>query len=397
MQTLSEGFRRMMAARSAAARLDRPTAAPSRDTGAFRRRFVRVLATLAGDASNECNASDERGAGRSLGEVNRGTNGVHVPTESCAIPAGTMVMLGAVMPPSEAMAAAQQVFGAFASKGMAEHHRMHCEAGELIAQRLGLGPAVVGGLTHTYERWDGRSSQQLAHGEGVSLPMRVVQVAYQAGQDSISRVAAEIGERVLLRGGKQLDPNFAKLFAEDPEHFLEGLDELDLNQAVVDAEPGEPIWLSGDEIENALTAIADFGDLKSPHMIGHSRRVASVATAAARAASLPASDTAQLGRAGLIHDIGRIGVRSRLLSKSGRLTKAEHERIRMHSYFTERILLTIRCWLRSPRWVVLITNDSTGPDIIVVSPRQHFRLRHVFSLRRTRGARSPRRGLIASR
>jgi HD-GYP domain-containing protein (c-di-GMP phosphodiesterase class II) len=72
-------------------------------------------------------------------------------------------------------------------------------------------------------------------------------------------------------------------------------------------------------------------------MLGHSRRVAAVAGAAARAASLPAGDIAELGRAALIHDIGRIGLQAQLLCKSGELSRAEHERIRLHSYLTGRI------------------------------------------------------------
>ena len=234
-------------------------------------------------------------------------------------------------------ATAQQIAAAFAGADMGKHQRNHCEAGELIAKRLGLAREIVDGLTHTYERWDGRSNQQLAQGEAISLPMRIVQVAYQAGQDSTTRDASEIGVRVQARAGKQLDPKYAALFAEDPEHFLADVVRADLTEMVLDAEPGEPIWLAGEEIDRALSAVADFGDLKSPHMLGHSRRVAKIAVAAARAASLPASDVAQIGQAALIHDVGRIGVQSSLLSKPGDLTRAEHERIRLHSYLTGRI------------------------------------------------------------
>jgi len=245
--------------------------------------------------------------------------------------------LAAVMPEAEAQAIAQQMGASFDTPERAHHHRNHCEAGELIAKRLGLGARVVDGLTHTWERWDGASTQKLAQGEEISLPMRLVQVAFQVGQDSISRGAAEIGQRVRVLAGKRLDPNLAALFAEDPEHFLADIEEMDLTQEVLDAEPGSPIWLTGEEIEIGLSAIADFGDLKSPHMLGHSRRVASVAAAAARAASMPAADVVQVSQAGLIHDIGRVGVQSSLLAKSGTLTRAEHERIRLHSYLTERI------------------------------------------------------------
>ena len=206
-----------------------------------------------------------------------------------------------------------------------------------MAKRLELGPRVVGGLSHAYERWDGVSTQQLAAGEGISLPMRVVHVAWQVGQESTTRGAADIAQRLRLRAGRSLDPALAKLVADDIGYFLSGLDEGDPAQQLLDAEPGDPIVLTGGEVDRALTCVADFGDLKSPHMIGHSRRVADVAQRPARASSMSAADVDLVGRAALIHDVGRVGVQASLLAKAGPLSRAEHERIRLHSYFTERI------------------------------------------------------------
>lgn len=238
---------------------------------------------------------------------------------------------------AEAQSTVEKTFAALGAGLFKENHRAHCETGRLIARRLRLGTAVEQGLLHAYERWDGHSTQQIAQGEGISLPMRVVQVAQLAAYDSASRNLAEIASRARARSGSQLDPTFAALLSEDPEHFLAGLGNGDLTQKMLDAEPNGPVWLTGNDIDNSLSAIADFGDFKSPHMLGHSRRVADVATASARAASLPETDIADIGRAALIHDVGRVGVQAQLLCKSGALTRAEHERIRMHSYLTGRI------------------------------------------------------------
>ncbi len=246
-------------------------------------------------------------------------------------------MFARTLAADEARAAARTIASAFAAPEMGPHHRNHCEAAELIAKRLELGPRVSDALTHAYERWDGLSTQRLAEGEGISLPMRVVQVAWQVGQDSVTREPADIARRVVARAGRSLDPSLAALVAADPAHFVEGFDEPDLTQQVLGAEPGGPICVSGDRIDRALSCIADFGDLKSPHMIGHSRRVAGVVRQAASAASMPTPEVDLVARAALVHDVGRVGLQSSLLSKSGPLSRAEHERIRLHSYFTERI------------------------------------------------------------
>jgi HD-GYP domain-containing protein (c-di-GMP phosphodiesterase class II) len=245
--------------------------------------------------------------------------------------------LATTLPVAEAHAAAISMAESFASPAMGSHHRNHCEAAELMAKRLALGPRVVGGLTHVYERWDGMGTQRLAAGEEISLPMRVVHVAWVVGQESTTRDGTEIARRLRLRAGRSLDPELAALAADHLDELLSDLDVGDLGTLLLEAEPGDPVQLSGPQVDRALTCIADFGDLKSPHMVGHSRRVADVAQRAARAASMSAADVDQVTRAALVHDVGRVGLQSSLLAKAGPLSRAEHERIRLHTYFTERI------------------------------------------------------------
>jgi HD-GYP domain-containing protein (c-di-GMP phosphodiesterase class II) len=56
---------------------------------------------------------------------------------------------------------------------------------------------------------------------------------------------------------------------------------------VIAAEPTLATVISDEQFDDALTAIADFVDLKSPYTIGHSRGVAELAAAAARIYGLP--------------------------------------------------------------------------------------------------------------
>jgi HD-GYP domain-containing protein (c-di-GMP phosphodiesterase class II) len=107
---------------------------------------------------------------------------------------------------------------------------------------------------------------------------------------------------------------------------------------VIDAEPALEIVLSDAELESALEAIADFADLKSPWTIGHSRGVAELAFAAAGIHGLSDADARLVRRAGLVHDLGRLGVPNTIWDKGGALTPAEHERVRLHPYLTERML-----------------------------------------------------------
>ena len=108
--------------------------------------------------------------------------------------------------------------------------------------------------------------------------------------------------------------------------------------AVVAGEPALLRRLHGNDVDVALGAIADFVDLKSPYTLGHSRAVAELAGDAGRVLGLPAAEVDTLVRAGLVHDLGRLGVSNAIWEKAGPLGAGEWERIRMHPYLTERIL-----------------------------------------------------------
>ena len=120
--------------------------------------------------------------------------------------------------------------------------------------------------------------------------------------------------------------------------MLDGLAEESSWEAVIAAEPGLAKALAGDRLDAALEAVADFGDLKSPWFTGHSRGVARLAAAAAQEAGLPADAVTELRRAALVHDLGRTGVPNTIWDKPGPLTDAERERVRLHPYYTERML-----------------------------------------------------------
>ena len=66
--------------------------------------------------------------------------------------------------------------------------------------------------------------------------------------------------------------------------------------------------------------------------------MANLAAAAARAAGLPPGSAGLLRRAGYLHDLGRLGVSNVIWDKTGPLSRAERERVRLHPYLTERML-----------------------------------------------------------
>ncbi|HVS64287.1 MAG TPA: HD domain-containing phosphohydrolase [Thermoanaerobaculia bacterium] len=82
--------------------------------------------------------------------------------------------------------------------------------------------------------------------------------------------------------------------------------------------------------QGALVAFARAVDLKSPWTGGHSERVARSARDLAAHLGFPPEDQDRLYRAGLLHDIGKIGVPDYILDKPGRLTPEEFLQVQEH-------------------------------------------------------------------
>ena len=142
---------------------------------------------------------------------------------------------------------------------------------------------MLASLSSAYEQWNGRGWPGELKGEEVPLAARLAQLA------EFSEVAHRVGgveaAKELARGraGKQFDPSLAELVCSDAELIFADLDGVGTWDAVIDAEPGLGLVLSGEQFDEALLAIANFVDLKSPYTLGHARAVAELAAEAGRA------------------------------------------------------------------------------------------------------------------
>ncbi len=92
---------------------------------------------------------------------------------------------------------------------------------------------------------------------------------------------------------------------------------------------------------NSITSLAYALEAKDKYTSGHSQRVAEMAVATAREMGMPEDKVARIELAGLVHDIGKIGVRESVLNKAGKLTDDEYHEIISHPEIGERILSPI--------------------------------------------------------
>src|SRR5439155_14716731 len=88
------------------------------------------------------------------------------------------------------------------------------------------------------------------------------------------------------------------------------------------------------ELDNAqdrtLRAFVRAVELKDPYTSRHSERVAAIAVEIHRALGAREHDLERRYYGALLHDIGKIAVSGRILTKAGRLTTEEYEEVQRH-------------------------------------------------------------------
>jgi HD-GYP domain-containing protein (c-di-GMP phosphodiesterase class II) len=212
----------------------------------------------------------------------------------------------------------------------------HWYAANQLSCDLGLANEVGDVLRYTFERWDGKGPGE-RKGDAIPVVGRIVNLAdvtevfHRAGGVD---AAVDVAQ---ARRGTQFDPRLVDLVAEQAASLFADIDGTTWD-TVIALEPGPTTYLARGELDAALEAIGDFIDVKSPFTLGHTRAVAELATAAATAMGVGASEVTHVRHAAYLHDLGRLGVSNAIWDKASELSVAEAERVRMHPYLTERML-----------------------------------------------------------
>ncbi len=209
--------------------------------------------------------------------------------------------------------------------------RAQCEMAERLALRLGLPDGVQSGLGDTFARWDGLASPKSTSGNQIRMSARIVFVARDA--EVLHRQGGNERLRAALRtrSGHAYDPAVAGTLLQFTGEVMAAIEVTSPWEAVLQQEPQPHPWVPESRLESVLETFADFVDMKSPCMAGHSRGVAALA-------GHGSIDGKTLRQAGLVHDLGRMSVPNGIWDKPGPLTDGEWERVRLHPYYTERIL-----------------------------------------------------------
>lgn len=83
--------------------------------------------------------------------------------------------------------------------------------------------------------------------------------------------------------------------------------------------------------EGLLSTLSEIIDLRDPYVLGHSKQVSRYATEIAKMLGLNDKQVDLIRKAGLLHDIGKLGIPMEILTKPGKLTSDEYETIKEHA------------------------------------------------------------------
>jgi HD-GYP domain-containing protein (c-di-GMP phosphodiesterase class II) len=212
-----------------------------------------------------------------------------------------------------------------------------CGAARLLAEQLGLGPGVVRALDETFERFDGGGQPLGRSGQDISPPARVVRAAHVAIVFWLDAGLESALEMLAARAGGEIDPAMSRRAANLLPAFGSP-DDAQLQARVEATELAlgkQPITAS---VETIAITFGEFADLQTPHTLGHSRRVAELATQAAAIVGIDEPEREELRLAAHLHDLGHVAVPAAIWQLPRAWQPRERERAHAHTFWTERIL-----------------------------------------------------------
>jgi response regulator RpfG family c-di-GMP phosphodiesterase/DNA-binding CsgD family transcriptional regulator len=216
------------------------------------------------------------------------------------------------------------------------YDRAICEVSVRLSGLVGVSEAVRAALDQLCATWDGRSGEP--SGEAISILMRLDAIARFAEIAHHRNGRAAAVALVKKQRGRHFDPALAATFLRDADELLATIEGDSIWERFLAGEPGRCARVSASGIDDVAKAFAQLADLKSVWTLGHSSGVAAIATKAAEASGLGEDERDVLRRAALLHDLGRVSAPLRIWDKPSTLSASDWEIVRMHSYWTERVL-----------------------------------------------------------
>ncbi len=217
-----------------------------------------------------------------------------------------------------------------------------CHRGAEIAANLGFPPETSDAIQYVDEHWCGLGHPVGLSGHGIPLLSRILLVSQTIEAFWTERGLTSAMEMAKKRRGKWFDPALVDevySWRRDAAWWSALADIQNIERLVLELEPGAAPMLATDErLDKIAYAFASVIDAKTPFTYRHSTNVAGYAASIATALGYDARTSRDVLRAGLLHDIGKLGISNRILDKPAALTDVERNEMKKHPAWTWEIL-----------------------------------------------------------
>jgi putative nucleotidyltransferase with HDIG domain len=215
------------------------------------------------------------------------------------------------------------------------------ERGADIAGTLVMPQATSDAIAAIEEHWDGNGLPHGLRGSAIPMLARIVCLAQlvEVFENTFDVDAAY--DMAHTRRGRWFDPMLVDCldaFRGDIQFWAE-LRHADALWALRTYEPPTRVVFANElRLDTIAEAFSHVVDAKSPFTARHSENVSFLATRTATELGMSATEIRAIRRAGLLHDVGKLGVSSRVLTKPTALDAAETKALQQHTTYTLEIL-----------------------------------------------------------
>ncbi len=235
-----------------------------------------------------------------------------------------------------------------------ENSGTHSEYGYMLLRRFRpfahIAPIIR--YHHTFWNW---GKQKGVEGEEIPLESQIIFLADRVSvlmQPDFSLFHVdEIRDKILECSGKMFMPSLVDMFvgiAAVESFWLDARDAF--SKPLFESALARNLHLDEADLMSLGKLYSQIIDFRSSFTASHSSGVSAVAEMLAGYCGFSQQERVMMRLAGYLHDIGKLIVPEEILEKNGKLTKVEYDRIRCHTYYTNRLLMgiqefdTIRTW-----------------------------------------------------
>lgn len=222
---------------------------------------------------------------------------------------------------------------------------IRCERGASIARQMGFPENTCDAIRSLDEHWNGNGHPTGLKGTAIPLLSRIANLAQTidifVGAQGVPAAMRMVGDRRKT----WFDPRLSDLVLQwknDPSWWIWLRDSSPETAVVALEQATSQRMVNASGLDLVAQSFADIVDAKSPFTYRHSTNVARWARALGEKFFTGEAELTRLSRAGLLHDVGKLGVSNTILDKNGPLVDAERSLMQAHPVHTWEILRRVR-------------------------------------------------------